>query len=103
MFSFCTLRTNRTLVHKRTLKKKTKQLTIEKKRTTRKCRAKQTQMNMATLKASLERLPQKTKIFLAFYDGFAKSSARDEKWIQSTECLLWAHVECYETPMYVCE
>ena len=30
------------------------------------------------------------------FDGFAKSSARNEKWIQCTECLMWAHVECLD-------
>ena len=46
-----------------------------------------------------------SRTFFAFCDGFAKSSARDEKWIQCTECLLRAHVEYSdaETHMYVCE
>ena len=68
------------------------------------CRAKQTPTKMAPLKPSLERLLIKTKTFFAFCDGFAKSSARDEKWIQCV-LLLWAHVEFLDagTHMYVCE
>ena len=37
----------------------------------------------------------KTKMCI-FRDGFAKSSARDEKWIQCTECLVWPHVKCLD-------
>ena len=58
------------------------------------CRAKQTPMKIATPKPLLERLPPKTKTFFAFSDKFAKSSARDENWIQCTQCLLRVHVEC---------
>ena len=49
--------------------------------------------------------PQKQKIFFAFCDGSAKSSARNETWIQCTECFLRAHVECLdaENHMYFCE
>ena len=45
------------------------------------------------------------KNVVAFCDGFARSSARDKKWIQFTECFLWAHVGCSDTKthMYVCE
>ena len=34
--------------------------------------------------------PPKKKTFFAFCDGFTKSSARDKKWIQCEECLVWA-------------
>ena len=53
----------------------------------------------------IEKAPPKTKTFFAFRDGFAKPRAGAKKWIQCTECLLWAHVECLdsETHMYVCE
>ena len=37
--------------------------------------------------------PQKQNILCIFCDGSIKST-RDEKWIQCTKCLLWAHVEC---------
>ena len=105
MFTFCSLCTNRTVVQKRTLKKYRKQKS-KKKTMTPMCRVKQTPMKMATRKPWLEKLPpQKQKTFLSFCDGFAKSSLHDEKWIQRTECLLWAHVECLDAKihMYICE
>ena len=104
IFSFCSLRPNRTVVQKRTLKKNTKQKSKNKDNDSN-VQSKADSDEDETRKSSLERLPPKTKTFFAFYDGFAKSNARDKKWIQCTECLLWAHIECLdaEIHMYVCE
>ena len=104
MFSFCSLRTNRTVVQKRTLKKNTKQKSKNKDNDSD-VQSKADSDEDGDSETVIGKAPPKTKTFFAFCDGFAKSSARDENWIQWTECLLGAHVECLdaETHMYVCE
>ena len=64
--SFCLVRTNHTVVQKRTPKKSEKKKNRKTKTKTPMCRAKQTPMKMATRKPLLK-LPPKTKIFFAFF------------------------------------
>ena len=67
MFSFGLLRTNRTVVQKRHERK------IQDKNRHWKGSSQKQKLSLHSL-------------------HFAKSSARDAKWIQSTKCLLWFHV-----------
>ena len=103
MFSFRSLRTNRTVVQKRTLKKNTK--LKSKNKDDSDVQSKADSDEDGDSETVIKNAPPKIKTFFAFCDGFAKSSARNKKWIQCTECLLWAHVDCLDakTHMYVCE
>ena len=91
----CSLCTNRTVVQKRALKEHTKQKSKNKDDSDVQRKADSNEDGDS--ETDIGKTPPKiTNIVCIFADGSAISSERDEKWIQNTECLMWAHVECLD-------